>query len=43
VTAETVRFHPGPGASARTRAFFNGLSVSGGAGAPSKTIPKKSR
>ena len=43
VTAETVRFHPGPGATARTRAFFSGLSASGGAGAPSKTIPKKSR
>ena len=42
VTAETVRFHPGPGATARTRAFFNGLSVPDGAGAPSKTILKKS-
>ncbi|WP_423866004.1 winged helix-turn-helix transcriptional regulator [Bradyrhizobium sp.] len=30
VTAQTVRFHPGPGATARTRAFFNALSRSGG-------------
>lgn len=28
VTAQTVRFHPGPGATARTRAFFNELSMS---------------
>jgi DNA-binding HxlR family transcriptional regulator len=26
VTAQTVRFHPGPGATARTRAFFHELS-----------------
>jgi DNA-binding HxlR family transcriptional regulator len=30
VTAQTVRFQPGPGATARTRAFFNELSRSGG-------------
>jgi hypothetical protein len=30
VTARTVRFHPGPGATARTRAFFSELSRSGG-------------
>ncbi len=28
VSAETVRFHPGPGATARTRAFFSELSLS---------------
>jgi DNA-binding HxlR family transcriptional regulator len=31
VSAETVRFHPGPGATARTRAFFSELSLTGGA------------
>jgi DNA-binding HxlR family transcriptional regulator len=30
VSAETVRFHPGPGATARTRAFFNEPSPSSG-------------
>jgi DNA-binding HxlR family transcriptional regulator len=28
VSAQTVRFHPGPGATARTRAFFSQLSLS---------------
>jgi DNA-binding HxlR family transcriptional regulator len=28
VSAETVRFHPGPGATARTRAFFSKLPLS---------------
>jgi DNA-binding HxlR family transcriptional regulator len=28
VTAQTVRFHPGPGATPRTRAFFEALSLS---------------
>jgi DNA-binding HxlR family transcriptional regulator len=31
VSVETVRFHPGPGATARTRAFFRELSPPGGA------------
>jgi len=43
VTAETVRFHPGPGATARTRAFFNGLSCRAAPALRQKTIPKKSR
>jgi len=41
VSARTVRFHPGSGATARTRAFFHELSrSSGSAVAPSK-IPLK--
>ncbi len=44
VTADTVRFHPGPGATARTRAFFNALLLSsGGAIAPSKIPPKTTK
>ena len=44
VTAQTVRFHPGPGATARTRAFFNELSRSGnGAVAASEGSPRKIR
>jgi DNA-binding HxlR family transcriptional regulator len=44
VTAQTVRFHPGPGATARTRAFFNELSRAGGSAAtPAKTAPAKTR
>lgn len=39
VTAETVRFHPGPGATLRTRAFFEELS-NGGAAAQSGTRRK---
>jgi DNA-binding HxlR family transcriptional regulator len=45
VRAETVRFHPGPGATARTRAFFGELSRSRDAGAASgsATIRSASR
>jgi DNA-binding HxlR family transcriptional regulator len=39
VTAQTVRFHPGPGATARTRAFFDELSQSSGSAAASPKIP----
>jgi DNA-binding HxlR family transcriptional regulator len=35
VSAESVRFHPGPGATPRTRAFFNELSGSSGSAAAS--------
>jgi len=43
VTARTVRFHPGPGATARTRSFFDALELSGaGAVAPSKISSKNS-
>ena len=35
VSAETVRFHPGPGATARTSAFFSALSLSSDAAATS--------
>jgi DNA-binding HxlR family transcriptional regulator len=38
VSAESVRFHPGPGATPRTRAFFNELSRSSGSAA---ALPKK--
>ncbi|MGO8911565.1 MAG: winged helix-turn-helix transcriptional regulator [Bradyrhizobium sp.] len=42
VSAQNVRFHPGPGATARTRAFFNGLSRSSGSAAvPPRNAPKK--
>jgi DNA-binding HxlR family transcriptional regulator len=42
VTAQTVRFHPGPGATARTRAFFNELPLSSSSTvARSKISPKK--
>jgi|SRR5882757_6894965 len=40
VSAGTVRFHPGPGATAGTRAFFDELSR-GSAVAPSKIPMKK--
>jgi DNA-binding HxlR family transcriptional regulator len=45
VSAETVRFHPGPGATARTRAFFDELSRSDGraAAASNKPPPAKRR
>ena len=37
LAVEAVRFHPGPGATARTRAFFKELSLSSdGAAAPPK-------
>jgi DNA-binding HxlR family transcriptional regulator len=41
VSAETVRFHPGPGATARTRAFFSELSLSGNAGIASDSAEVK--
>jgi DNA-binding HxlR family transcriptional regulator len=42
VSAQAVRFHPGPGATARTRAFFSELSrSSGSAAASSKNALKK--
>jgi DNA-binding HxlR family transcriptional regulator len=45
VSAKTVRFHPGPGATARTRAFFSELSRSSDASdaADSATIKGASR
>jgi DNA-binding HxlR family transcriptional regulator len=45
VNAETVRFHPGPGATARTRAFFSELSMSSDASdaSDSATIKSASR
>ena len=44
VSAQTVRFHPGPGATARTRAFFDELSSSRVSPAvPSETSLKKIR
>jgi DNA-binding HxlR family transcriptional regulator len=44
VSAETVRFHPGPGATARTRAFLDELSRTGShAAAPSKMPAAKRR
>jgi DNA-binding HxlR family transcriptional regulator len=44
VSAETVRFHPGPGATARTRTFFDELSLSDDrAVAPPRIRLKKSR
>ena len=45
VRAETVRFHPGPGSTARTRAFFAELSRSGDASGASgsATIRSASR
>ncbi len=42
VSAETVRFHPGPGATARTRAFFSELSLSGDASGASDSATIKS-
>jgi DNA-binding HxlR family transcriptional regulator len=41
VSAETVRFHPGPGATARTRAFFGELSLSSDAGIASDSAEVK--
>jgi hypothetical protein len=42
VTAQTVRFHPGPGATARTRAFFDELpSPDGSDAAPSNTAKRR--
>jgi len=41
VSAETVRFHPGPGATARTRAFFNQLSRSSEVAVASSKLPSK--
>jgi DNA-binding HxlR family transcriptional regulator len=44
VTSQSIRFHPGPGATARTRAFFSELSRSGGSAVvSSKKSPGKSR
>jgi DNA-binding HxlR family transcriptional regulator len=44
VTPQTVRFHPGPGATARTRAFFDELSRLGSYSvAPCKMPPMKTR
>jgi DNA-binding HxlR family transcriptional regulator len=43
VTAQTVRFHPGPGATARTRAFFDELSGSSAGVAASPEKPSKKR
>ena len=42
VSAATVRFHPGPGATARTRAFFSELSRSGDADIASDSAEVKS-
>ena len=44
VSEQTVRFQPGPGATTRTRAFFDELSRSGsGAVIPSRMPPARSR
>jgi DNA-binding HxlR family transcriptional regulator len=43
VSAETVRFRPGPGATARTRAFFSELSLSGEAASDSAEVRTASR
>jgi DNA-binding HxlR family transcriptional regulator len=40
VGAETVRFHPGPGATARTRAFLDELSGSGGRALATPKMPR---
>jgi DNA-binding HxlR family transcriptional regulator len=42
VSAETVRFHPGPGATARTRAFFSELSLSSDADVASDSAEVRS-
>jgi DNA-binding HxlR family transcriptional regulator len=42
VSAETVRFHPGPGATARTRAFFGELSLSSDAAVGSDSAEVRS-
>ncbi len=42
VSAETVRFHPGPGATTRTRAFFSELSLCSDAGVASDSAEVKS-
>ena len=42
VTAQTVRFHPGPGATARTRAFFDELPLPDDSdAAPSNTAKRR--
>ena len=41
VSVETVRFHPGPGATARTRAFFSELSLSSDASIASDSAEVK--
>jgi DNA-binding HxlR family transcriptional regulator len=43
VNAETVRFHPGPGATARTRAFFGELSRDASVASDSATIKSANR
>ena len=43
VTAETVRFHPGPGATLRTRAFFEELAQSNGGAAAQSGTRRKSK
>ena len=41
VGAQAVRFHPGPGATARTRAFLRGLSASNGSAVVPSILPLK--
>jgi DNA-binding HxlR family transcriptional regulator len=41
VSARTVRFHPGSGATARTRAFFHELSLSSSSAVAPSKIPLK--
>jgi DNA-binding HxlR family transcriptional regulator len=41
VSEQSVRFQPGPGATARTRAFFDELSRSGSSAVASPRIPLK--
>ena len=43
VSAQNVRFHPGPGATARTRGFFDELSRSGASAAAPARIPPRGR
>jgi DNA-binding HxlR family transcriptional regulator len=43
VTAQTVRFHPGPGATERTRAFFDEPPLPDGGAVAASTIPAKKR
>jgi hypothetical protein len=43
VTAQTVRFHPGPGATPRTRAFFEALSLSNGGNAAAPETSQRKR
>jgi DNA-binding HxlR family transcriptional regulator len=42
MTADKVRFHPGPGATARTRAFFDALSLANGGSADPAKIRRAS-